>query len=275
MPRPSRAPPRRHPPCRTGRSSRPPSIPRSASPGSARATSISTAQRSPIPEPLREGAYRDKDKRLKRQAARFRVYGCNARGDIIRELTTEGSDAEIEWHVQLANKKSAWFGFQLALDIPEASYAVPTTPRNPGITDRSRLAITPSAKSLRGGNAGPVAFDDGVFMDLPVYLGEMRTDADQRLTVLGGRGAARSYDGSAAITFANNEGWHDDVSDGPVTATVRLHGEPLEVVPAWVVIAPPNYGPQRKSVRTMWDVMRRCGDQREHASRAGQAVLHR
>ena len=93
-------------------------------------------------------------------------------------------------------------------------------------------------------------------MDLPVYLGEMRTDADQRLTGAGGRGAAGSYDDSAAITFANNEGWHDDVSDGPVTATVRLHGEPLEVVPAWVVVAPPNYGPQRKSVRTMWDVMR-------------------
>ena len=100
------------------------------------------------PEPLREGAYRDRDKRLKRQAARFRVYGCNARGDIIRELTTEGSGAEIEWHVQLANKKSAWYGFQLAIDIPEASHAVPTTLRNPGITDRSRLAITPSAKSL-------------------------------------------------------------------------------------------------------------------------------
>jgi hypothetical protein len=48
MPRLSRAPPRRHPPCRTGRSSRPLSIPRSASAGSARATSISTAQRSPI-----------------------------------------------------------------------------------------------------------------------------------------------------------------------------------------------------------------------------------
>ena len=208
------------------------------------------------PEPLREGAYRDRDKRLKRQAARFRVYGCNARGDIVRELTTERSGAEIEWHVQLANKKSAWFGFQLALDIPEASHAVPTTLRNPGITDRHRLAITPSAKTLHGGNAGPVAFDDGAFMDLPVYLGEIRTDADQRLTVLGGRGAARSHDDSAAVTFANNEGWHDDVSDGPVTATVRLHGEPLEVVPAWVVIAPPNYGPQRKSVRTMWDVMR-------------------
>ena len=83
------------------------------------------------PEPLCEGAYRDNDKRLKRQAARFRVYGCNARGDIIRELTTEGSGAEIEWHVQLANKKSAWFGFQLALDIPEADTPA-DNPARPG-----------------------------------------------------------------------------------------------------------------------------------------------
>ena len=35
-----------------------------------------------------------------------------------------------------------------------------------------------------------------------------------------------------------------------------LDGTPLEVVPAWVVVAPPNYGPQRQSVRTMWDLMR-------------------
>ena len=208
------------------------------------------------PEPLPEGDYRDKEKRLKRQAARFRVYGCNARGDIIRELTAKGSGAEIEWHVELANKKSAWYGFQLALDIPEASYAPPTTLRNPEISDRRKLAITPSPRSLKGSEAGPVAFDDGTFMNLPVYLGDIRTDEAQRLIMLGGRGVSRSYDGSAAITFANNEGWHDDTSDGPVTAIVTLDGETLKVVPAWVVVAPPNYGPQRKSVRTMWDVMR-------------------
>jgi hypothetical protein len=42
------------------------------------------------PEPLPPGSYRDAEKRLKRQAARFRVYGCNARGEIVRELTPQG-----------------------------------------------------------------------------------------------------------------------------------------------------------------------------------------
>lgn len=32
--------------------------------------------------------------------------------------------------------------------------------------------------------------------------------------MLGGHGVSRSGDGSIAITLANNEGWHDDVSDG-------------------------------------------------------------
>lgn len=206
------------------------------------------------PAALPAGSYRDSQHRLKRQAARFRVYGVNARGEIVRELTG-GCDAKVEWQVKLANTKSAWFGFQLALDVPEANYAPPTTLRNPGIADRSKLAITPPEQVIAGANAGPHRFD-GAFMDMPVYLGEASTDADQRLTVLGGMGVARSYDDSSAITFANNEGWHDDVADGPVKARVWLNGEELQVVPAWLVVAPPNYGPQRKSVRTMWDLMR-------------------
>ena len=206
------------------------------------------------PEALPAGSYRDADKRLKRQAARFRMYGVNARGEIVRELTGDPA-ARIDWKVTVANTKSAWFGFQLALDIPEASYAPPTTLRNPGVADRSRLAITPPPVELSGANQAARPFD-GQFMDLPVYLGEAMTDEAQRLVVLGGKGVSRSYDDSAAITFANNEGWHDDVGDGPVTARVWLDGEEIEVVPAWVVVAPPNYGPQRKSVRTMWDLMR-------------------
>jgi hypothetical protein len=201
-----------------------------------------------------EGFYRDEHKRLKRQAARFRIYGANARGEIIRELTGS-SDIRIDWNVSLANTKAAWFGFQLALDVPEANYAPPTTLRNPGIADRSRLAITPPPVSLSGPATGPETFE-GIFMDLPVYLGEAFTDSDQRLTVLGGKGVSRSFDNSPAITFANNEGWHDDVGDGPVTARVWLNGEEIQVTPAWVVVAPPNYGPQRKSVRTMYDLMR-------------------
>lgn len=207
------------------------------------------------PLPLPPGSYRDKEKRLKRQAARFRVYGVNARGQIVRELSGAQSGATIEWGVQLANQKAAWYGFQLALDIPEANYAPPTTLRNPGVADRARLAITPKSSVLKGAKAGAERFE-GSFMDIPVYLGEAMTDAEQRLTVLGGMGVSASVDGSAAITFANNEGWYDDVSDGPVTAKVTLNGETIQVIPAWVVVAPPNYGPQRKSVRTMWDLMR-------------------
>ena len=89
-----------------------------------------------------------------------------------------------------------------------------------------------------------------------VYLGEIRTDDQGRLVVLGGRGVSQSNDGSLALDFANNDGWHDDISDGPVTADVTLKGTTLDVVPAWVIVAPPNYGPRRKSVRTMWDLMR-------------------
>ena len=210
----------------------------------------------PDPKPLAPGAYRDKEGRLKRQAARFRVYGVNATNEIVRELTGENGDAEITWSVELANTKSAWYGFQLALDIPEAASAPPTVLRNAAIADRTRLAITPGPRHVKGRNAKSKAFDNGEFMGAKVYLGEISTDEAGRLIVLGGHGKSASCDGSWAITFANNEGWYDDISDGPVTAKVVLNKTPLQVVPAWVIVAPPNFGPQRKSVRTMWDLMR-------------------
>ncbi|MEO1088148.1 MAG: LodA/GoxA family CTQ-dependent oxidase, partial [Acidobacteriota bacterium] len=208
------------------------------------------------PPPLPPGSYRDAEGRLKREAARFRVYGLDASGDIVAELTAD--DAEVTWRVELGNQKSAWYGFQLALDIPEAADAPPTVLRNVTVSDRDGLTISPSGRSISGaGQSGPeYAFDDGRFMGTEVYLGELRTDDAGRLVVLGGHGVSASYAPGPAITFANNEGWHDDVSDGPVTADVVYGGRQLEVEPAWVVCAPPNYGPQQKSVRTMWDVMR-------------------
>lgn len=208
----------------------------------------------PNPHPEPPGFYRDASKRLKRQAARFRIYGINAKGEIVRELTP--ANARIDWRVELANTKSAWYGFQLALDVPEAQAAPPTTLRNAAVADRTMLAITPKRQEVSGVGARPNRFDDGKFMGKNVYLGEIFTDDKGRLIVLGGHGVSASYDGSRAITFGNNEGWHDDVSDGPVTARVVYEGQELTVVPAWVVVAPPNYGPNQKSVRTMWDLMR-------------------
>ena len=210
----------------------------------------------PDPLPLPAGSYRDSTGALKREAARFRIYGLNAAGMIVRELTS--ANANITWTVQLANKKAAWYGFQLALDIPEASASgsTPTTLRNPMVTDRAALAITPSARSISGVSQPEKRFDDGTFMRIPVYLGSVLTDDAGRLLMLGGHGVSASYTDAIAVTFANNDTWYDDVADGPVTAQVNLAGKALSVEPAWVVVAPPNYGPCRKSVRTLWDLMR-------------------
>ncbi len=209
------------------------------------------------PEPLPPGSYRDKQGRLKREAARFRVYGLNALGKAVRELTPD-RETEIEWAVTLENQKSSWYEFQLALDIPEAASAPPTLLRNNTVSDRAGLTISPGERRIDGKNRNgrKYRFDDGKFLGKKVYLGELRTDDHGRLIVLGGRGHSASHDGGPAVTFANNSGWHDDTSDGPVTARVRLKGVELKVDPAWVVCAPPNYGPQQKSVRTMWDLMR-------------------
>ena len=209
------------------------------------------------PPPNPPEFYRDGSGALKRQAVRFRMYGLNARGHVITELTL--ANAEITWTVHLANKKAAWYQFQLALDIPEARSAPLAFLRNAAIGNRNDLVIDPgprhiSGASVRGGPA--YSFDTGQFMGTPVYLGEVRTDRHGRLVVLGGRGKSASYDDSRALTFANNEGWYDDTSDGPVTATVRIGGGTVPVDPAWVVVAPPNYAPGQKSVRTMWDLMR-------------------
>jgi hypothetical protein len=203
--------------------------------------------------------YRDAEGRLYPQAARFRIYGVNAAGKIVKELTAPGAGADIEWTVHLANKKAAWYCFQIALDIPEADSADPSTLRNPTVSDRAALVLDAGAHNVRFGH-GPQSQDmiAGKFMHRgdPVYLGRMWCEGDARLLVTGGRGKSASFDGSLAITFANNDGWHDDVSDGPVTATVTYGGADLPVTPSWLVVAPPDYGPQCKSVRTMWDLMR-------------------
>ncbi|MEP3054772.1 LodA/GoxA family CTQ-dependent oxidase [Ascidiaceihabitans sp.] len=208
------------------------------------------------PAPLPPGSYRDDSGRIKREAARFRIYGLNAAGQAVAELTADTAD--IEWQVALANQKSSWYEFQLAQDVPEAAQADPSVKRNLAVADRDSLTIAPSPQSVSGTNhkGDSTKFDDGTCFGQRVYLGELHTDDAGRLIVLGGHGKSASNDDSPAITFANNEGWYDDTSDGPVTATVTLDGVQLDVAPAWVICAPPNYGPQIKSVRTMWDLMR-------------------
>jgi hypothetical protein len=211
----------------------------------------------PNPYPQPPGFYRDSVGALKREVAEFRIYGYNAQGKVVRELLMDDA-THIEWTVELANHKAAWYNFELALDIPEAATAPASTRRNANVkTERHKLSITPGAKTIAKPAAqGPAYhFTGGQFFDIEVPLGELRTDKEGRLHVFGGLGKSASIDGKPPTTFANNDGWYDDTGDGPVTARVTLQGKPLEVLPAWVVVAPPNYGPQQKSVRTMYALM--------------------
>lgn len=209
----------------------------------------------PLPQPA--GHYRDDSGALKREAAQFRLYGYNAAGEVVRELTPD--TALIRWSVHVANRKAAWYQWQIAMDIPEAAENVLPL-RNAEVRDRASLVIDGGLQHVAGRNASPVAFN-GRFGQTPVYLGECWTDAAGRLMVLGGHGISASptdspiYNDKDPFGFINADGWYDDVSDGPIDATVSIEGREIPVDGAWVVTAPPNYAPQLKSVRTLYDLL--------------------
>ncbi len=210
---------------------------------------------------LPPGGYKDATGALKRQAARFRLYGYNAAGEVVRELTA--ADAAITWTAHLANKKAAWYEFHLALDSPEATRPDAGIARRRNATirgaARSQLVIDPGPRSVTGksmpGTAAAQRFDTGKFFTLAVPLGELRTDEAGRLLVLGGHGVSRSLSGRPPEDFCNNDNWHDDISDGPVDAKVTLDGAELPVEGAWVIVGPPNYAPGLKTVRTLHDLL--------------------
>ncbi|MET7457525.1 LodA/GoxA family CTQ-dependent oxidase [Streptomyces sp. NPDC005574] len=215
---------------------------------------------SPDQKPADAGSYKDASGAIRRQAARFRVYGYNAAGEVVRELKpgTEGV-TEIQWTVHLANKKAAWYQFHLALDIPEGKTltAEQYGRRNADVVgaDRKKLVNDPGSRTVRGSKTETQKFDTGKVMDKAVYLGEISTRSDGRLVVLGGRGNSASYKNQPITGVTNNNTWYDDVSDGPVTAKVSIDGRDLTAVPAWVVVGPPHYAPGVKSVRTLYDLL--------------------
>lgn len=214
----------------------------------------------PTPE-LPPGSYRDDSGALKRQAVRFRVYGYDAAGAVVRELDAEG--ASIRWRAHVANHKAAWYQWVIALDIPEAAKTV-CPRRNPEVTgdDRAALAIDGGEVTIEGrGTSGAEHAFRGRFQGTDVYLGELRTDDAGHLLVLPGHGVSASpentpiFDQRDPNAFINANGWYDDVADGPVTADVAIGGRPIPCDPAWVLSAPPDYAPNVVGVRTLHDLL--------------------
>jgi hypothetical protein len=211
------------------------------------------------PEPGSSGFKNDQGQ-IRRQGARFRIYGYAEDGSVVKEVTAD--DAEIEWEVHLANRKAGWYQFTNALDLVQ--YAIPAPRRNPDVQvgERKLLEIDPGPRHIHGQNQSGHRFDSG-YIKFPsafpywVRLGQLRTDEQGRLIVLGGGGTSGSPLNLPVVSAPDNNGWYDDISDGPVRAKVTLRDRNVElpVQPAMVVVTPPNYGPGLQSVVTLYDVV--------------------
>ncbi len=216
------------------------------------------------PPPLPAADYRDSSGTILRQVARFRVYGYNAAGQVVAELTE--AQAQVTWTAHLVARKAQWYQFQAAMDLVE-SVALTVTRRNPDVpyAARGELAIDPGPRSISGVNVSGAAyqFNTGTFKQTTtVPLGELQTDSAGRLLVFGGTGWSESPSGAPVYidsipgSFNNANDWFDDTSDGSVDATVVMNGVTIPCEGAWVIVAPPDYGPAMVGWRTMDDMMR-------------------
>jgi hypothetical protein len=249
--------------------------------------------------------FKDKKQRVKRQAARFRVYLYDENnkqgkelqiGDTIEATSSRltgqlitGKVLDITWTVYLANKKSSWYQF-LQLD-GEHGYDPSHPLRNADITnvdERQQLIIDPGPQSVsyanekqrnaqfaRGQNPGYTQSFPPPLNPFSIdTLGELRAikqDNYLRLLVFGGHGNSGSFNagfGHPVIHhYANNDGWFDDISDGPVMAQITYEVTAVDGrapdpktpktmkttvdVPAWVIVGYPRYAPQIMDIVTM------------------------
>lgn len=254
--------------------------------------------------------FKDKNGRVKRQAARFRVYRYDDNatngtelqiGDTIEVTRTDrltgqlmtGKVVDITWTVYLANKKSSWYEFQ-QLD-GEHGYADSHPLRNAEVTNadqRQQLIIDPGPQSVsytnetqrtaqfaKGQNPGYTqSFPPPLTPCSIETLGELQAikqDKNLRLLVLGGYGNSGSYKkgfGNPVIRhYANNDGWFDDIADGPVMAQITYEvlkedgrdrdpktPETMSTtveVPAWVIVGYPRYAPEILDIVTMDEIV--------------------
>ena len=199
--------------------------------------------------------YRDSAGDLKRQAARFRVFACqrDERRKLLaaKELTLAAVKT-VTWTVHLANRKG----------VARRQYGTRPGFRNnaKGVDALDRaLIIDPGPRSVSCPGERQL-FDSGRFRTTAVRLGEMTMERDGRLVVLGGYGRSGSDPQEPRLDirtghFADNDNWYDDISDGPLTATIELLDGTTVHGTAWVIVGPPDFAPGITNLVTLYDLL--------------------
>ena len=176
--------------------------------------------------------------RIKRMAARFRVYEFV--DDVpVREVTEEEPDIDyIEWEVHLANTKAT--KPSLNAGVARGDLAIDTCP--------VRISGKKKSKAMNG--------ELGVTVPKTrIRLGDLKSDDAGRLLVLGGHGKAATWN-NAPVRHIQNDGWYDDTSDGPVRARVKVANEENaeEAISAWIIVGPPDFAHGMECIVTLYDL---------------------
>jgi hypothetical protein len=235
--------------------------------------------------------YHDASGALKKQAARFKVFAYDStnpadpgtRIQVGNSKVNGKTVTGIEWTVYLANKKAGWFQFkQLTGSGMEGdagynhnnannakrnplrfneSFGTSDDPATINAANRKQLILDPGPRTVSGPKAKAQEFkiaSKGLQPFDITTLGRILTDAESNLIVLAGEGNSGTTDLPVDIKeYANNHGWFDDVSDGPVTGTLVLEdGSKFRIdTPAWVLCGPPKYAPEIVNIVSMYDTM--------------------
>ncbi len=209
--------------------------------------------------------------RIRKQGARFHLFESD--DGVSYRPAQLPAEALVTWKVTLENKKSG-------VTRPANP---PTAPQRPQVPVANvAQVIRGGTKTISGANAasekfvGPYEFpiNAGAPYRVDVELGQLRTDAQGRLIVLGGKLMSSAPPGTnIGGSYFRNPGWHDDVSDGPVTAEIVLApGTPPVAAEggAWVIVAPPDYAPDIGGIVTLFDVLRQVGIDHFHLAALGR-----
>lgn len=267
---------------------------------------------------------RDAEGKLKRQAARFKIYQYPTEGNAISYPTPGGEEVligsrvdgkivtDIIWTAHLANKKANCWEIDEDANSGIKQYENGNTPPlrnlkfgltatentdsvNPSDINRlQKLVIDAGPRAIRATEGTTaIAFNKTtqasyynqtskgieVQENYPIqfpastgtsengsdpidYLGEILTEPNGRLIVLGGHGLACAFDDQgnfdptqSLCKDVDNDNWLDDTGDGPVTAVLVFEDGTQQAIEgsAWVVSTDPAYAPQTLNAVSLWD----------------------
>ena len=190
--------------------------------------------------------FKDSNGLIKRQAARFQIFELDDTTGTYKPIV--GNKPSVQWRVQLANKKAS-----VLRPNGRPPKEVPSLPLQMIPNTENLSIVSEIAELLSSDNTNRDL--TGKYKDRDVYLGTIKNDPDGNLIVIGGKGVSNGpYNSNMDFYF--NKDWYDDISDGFIQAYVKLNdGSEIEADGAWIIISPPDFAPNIKSVVTLYDIM--------------------